>query len=148
MWDSPFAQEAARDARRAWDGAPKDHTVSRRRRMLSVGEAGTARAGEVAGGASAAPAAAAAGGAAVSDNVTSSTWTAAALNQAFGRRAADAYPLYLMNRTDATEKYARLVRGSEVYRARFTMDEFPIPRYKDNIISLYQLQERSRTNTL
>jgi len=63
-------------------------------------------------------------------------------------RAADAYPLYLMNRTDATEKYARLVRGSEVYRARFTMDEFPIPRYKDNIISLYQLQERSRTNTL
>jgi len=92
MWDSPFAQEAARDARRAWDGAPKDHTVSRRRRMLSVGEAGTARAGEVAGGASAAPAAAAAGGAAVSDNVTSSTWTAAALNQAFGRRAADAYP--------------------------------------------------------
>ena len=63
-------------------------------------------------------------------------------------RAADAYPIFIKNREDSPEKYARLVKGHEVPVARFTMDEFPIPKYKDNIISLYQLQERSRNKTL
>ena len=63
-------------------------------------------------------------------------------------RAADAYPIFIKNREDSPEKYARLVKGHEVPVARITMDEFPIPKYKDNIISLYQLQERSRNKTL
>ena len=63
-------------------------------------------------------------------------------------RAAGAFPIYIKNLKDIPEKYARLVKGYEVSVARFTMDEFPIPKYKDNIISFYQLQEHSKNKTL
>ena len=59
-------------------------------------------------------------------------------------RAAYAYPIFIKNRENSPEKYARLVKGHEVPVVRFTRDEFPIPKYKDDIISLYQLQELSR----
>ena len=59
-------------------------------------------------------------------------------------RAADAYPVYCGEMTHKTETYSRLVRGEQARMARFEMNEFPIPQYKDSIVSLYDLQERSR----
>ena len=59
-------------------------------------------------------------------------------------RAADAFPIYYGPQTDKVESYARLVRGRLSPMARFTMSEFPIPRYKRKIASLYELQEQSR----
>jgi hypothetical protein len=46
------------------------------------------------------------------------------------------------------EKYSRLVKGEELNYARFTMDYFPIPKYKENVNSLYKLQEKSRNQVL
>ncbi len=59
-------------------------------------------------------------------------------------RAADAHPLYMRDTTVGIEANARLVRGQEPARARFTMTEFPIPRYRWKFASLYELQELSR----
>jgi hypothetical protein len=46
--------------------------------------------------------------------------------------------------THKTEVHARLVRGQFPQEARFEDRSFPIPLYKDAIVSLYDLQERSR----
>ena len=59
-------------------------------------------------------------------------------------RAADAFPIYYGEMTSRIEAYTRLVRGDQTEVARFTMKEFPIPRYKEKSASLYELQERSR----
>lgn len=59
-------------------------------------------------------------------------------------RAADAYPVYLGENTVRAESHVRLVRGERVTRARFGMQEIPIPRYQGVIKSLYELQERFR----
>ena len=63
-------------------------------------------------------------------------------------RAADAYPIMVRGMGEEQEKFSRLVRGEELEMARFTMDEFPIPKYKGKLASLYQLQERSKNKTL
>jgi len=63
-------------------------------------------------------------------------------------RAADAYPIMVRGMGEEQEKFSRLVRGEELEIARFTMDEFPIPKYNGRFSSLYQLQERSKKKTL
>ena len=63
-------------------------------------------------------------------------------------RAADAYPILVRGIGEQQEKFSRLVRGEELGIARFTMDEFPIPKFKGKVASLYQLQERSKNKTL
>ena len=63
-------------------------------------------------------------------------------------RSSDAYPIYIKNRDNLSEKYSRLVKGEELNYARFTMDYFPIPKYKENVNSLYKLQEKSRNQVL
>ncbi|MBM3264562.1 MAG: phytanoyl-CoA dioxygenase family protein [candidate division Zixibacteria bacterium] len=59
-------------------------------------------------------------------------------------RATDAFPIHCHIMTDLVEKHVRLVRGQRSPVARFTMTEFPIPVYENQIASLYELQERSR----
>jgi ectoine hydroxylase-related dioxygenase (phytanoyl-CoA dioxygenase family) len=59
-------------------------------------------------------------------------------------RAADAFPVFCGEMTVGAEAHVRLVRGRRIQTARFTMTEFPIPRYKQKSTSLYELQERSR----
>jgi len=61
-----------------------------------------------------------------------------------GYRAADAYPIYAGETTVHAERHVRLVRGEHSPRARFEMQEIPIPRYKDIPKSLYELQRRFR----
>ena len=63
-------------------------------------------------------------------------------------RAADAYPILVRGIGEEAHKFSRLVRGEELEMARFTMDQFPIPKYKGKLPSLYQLQERSKNKTL
>ena len=64
-------------------------------------------------------------------------------------RAADAYPIYVGEMTARTESLVRLVRGKPQSIARFTMSEFPVPRYKDGYVgSLYDLQGKSRKGEL
>jgi ectoine hydroxylase-related dioxygenase (phytanoyl-CoA dioxygenase family) len=63
-------------------------------------------------------------------------------------RAADAFPVYTGEMTHKTEVYAQLVRGRFPQTARFEDRSFPIPLYKDAIVSLYDLQERSREGTM
>lgn len=95
MWDSPFAQQASDPSSLVWAGAPKDPaTVSarQRRRLASSTTDGTGLATPASDFARAPRAGTIASDVAAPDNATSSTWTAVALNQAFGRRAADAYP--------------------------------------------------------
>ena len=58
-------------------------------------------------------------------------------------RAADAVPL-LTGVTPIIEENAVLVRGNHPRMARFTMTEFPVPLYREEARSLYQLQEKSR----
>ena len=58
-------------------------------------------------------------------------------------RRADAFPVYAGEMTHKTEIHARLVRGQFPHEARFEDRTFPIPLYKDAIVSLYDLQERS-----
>ncbi|MBI4551726.1 MAG: phytanoyl-CoA dioxygenase family protein [Candidatus Latescibacteria bacterium] len=60
-------------------------------------------------------------------------------------RAADACPIYCGEMTHLTEQNVRLVRGQRALVARFTMTDFPIPRYEKRIASLYELQEQSRS---
>ncbi len=59
-------------------------------------------------------------------------------------RAADAFPIHCGVMSDKVEAHSRLVRGERASQARFTMKDFPIPRYEDEVASLYDLQERSR----
>ncbi len=59
-------------------------------------------------------------------------------------RAADAFPLYMRETTASIESNARLVRGDQASRARFSMTEFPVPRYRWKFASLYELQQLSR----
>ena len=59
-------------------------------------------------------------------------------------RAADAFPLYFGSMTVKGEKYVRLVRGELSSEARFDRDVFPIPLYREDSASLYELQARSR----
>ena len=59
-------------------------------------------------------------------------------------RAADAFPVYTGEMTHLTEQHSRLVRGGLAAKARFSMNEFPVPLYESRIASLYDLQERSR----
>lgn len=62
-------------------------------------------------------------------------------------RAADAYPIY-SKMTQNTESNIRLVRGSLSGVARFSMESFPIPKFHNEIKSLYQLQKDSRENII
>ena len=59
-------------------------------------------------------------------------------------RAADAYPVYLGETTIHAESHVRLVRGERLSRARFGMQEMPIPTYQGVPKSLYELQQRFR----
>lgn len=59
-------------------------------------------------------------------------------------RAADAFPIHCGVMSDKVEAHSRLVRGERASQARFTMTDFPVPRYEDEVASLYDLQERSR----
>ena len=59
-------------------------------------------------------------------------------------RAADAFPIFCGDMTNNAEAHVRLVRGRQPPVARFTMTEFPIPRYEQKTASLYELQELSR----
>ena len=61
-----------------------------------------------------------------------------------GYRAADAFPIYIGEKTVASEVYARHVRGQQLNVARFSMKEFPIPKQQRTTSSLYELQELSR----
>lgn len=61
-------------------------------------------------------------------------------------RAADAYPILVRGMGELQEKFARLVSGEELEKARFIMDEFPIPKFKEKVESLYELQEQSKKN--
>lgn len=63
-------------------------------------------------------------------------------------RAADAYPIYNGPMTQKHDLHARLVRGERPAMARFNLTQFPIPRYKDEVASLYDLQQRSREGRL
>src|SRR3984957_1967324 len=62
-------------------------------------------------------------------------------------RAADAFPVYSGDVTGELEKATRLVRGKLADSARFSFDHFPIPRRKQHVASLYELQELSRKQT-
>ncbi|MGD0135062.1 MAG: phytanoyl-CoA dioxygenase family protein [Bryobacteraceae bacterium] len=62
-------------------------------------------------------------------------------------RAADAFPIYSGDVTPELEKATRLVRGKPADSARFSFDHFPIPRRKQPVASLYELQELSRKQT-
>jgi phytanoyl-CoA hydroxylase len=59
-------------------------------------------------------------------------------------RAADAYPIYNGPMTQKHDLHARLVRGERPAMARFNLKQFPIPQYKDEVASLYDLQQRFR----
>ena len=50
--------------------------------------------------------------------------------------------------TQKTESNIRLVRGELSDVARFSMESFPIPKFQNEITSLYQLQKDSRENKI
>jgi phytanoyl-CoA hydroxylase len=62
-------------------------------------------------------------------------------------RAADAFPIYSGDVTGELEQSTRLVRGKLAECARFSFQQFPIPRRKQHVASLYELQELSRKQT-
>ena len=62
-------------------------------------------------------------------------------------RAADSFPVYAGDITTDQESCSRLVRGKIPDSARFSFEQFPIPRHKQRSASLYQLQELSRKQT-
>jgi hypothetical protein len=62
-------------------------------------------------------------------------------------RAADCFPIYTGDITDELEVNTRQVRGKQAEVARLTFKEFPIPRRKQHVASLYELQELSRKQT-
>jgi ectoine hydroxylase-related dioxygenase (phytanoyl-CoA dioxygenase family) len=59
-------------------------------------------------------------------------------------RAADAFPIYFGEMAHQFEAHVRHVRGERLNVARFSMAEFPIPRFPATTASLYELQELSR----
>lgn len=59
-------------------------------------------------------------------------------------RAADAIPLFLGPMTAKHETHVRLVRGQQATAARFDGESVPLPRYKGEVSSLYDLQKKSR----
>lgn len=59
-------------------------------------------------------------------------------------RAADSYPVYTGDITNELESCTRQVRGGPAGCARFSFQQFPIPRRKTHVASLYELQELSR----
>ena len=59
-------------------------------------------------------------------------------------RVADAFRIYDGENTATSEAFVHLVRGRPLSLARFDMNEFPIPTYPGEFISLYDLQDRSR----
>jgi phytanoyl-CoA hydroxylase len=62
-------------------------------------------------------------------------------------RAADAFPVYVGEKTVKEEMHVVHVRGKRVTNARFNVAEFPIPNQKHSTTSLYDLQEESRSQT-
>jgi len=62
-------------------------------------------------------------------------------------RAGDAYPIY-SKMTNNTESSIRLVRGIHPNVARFSFESFPIPKFKNEVKSLYELQKDSRENRI
>jgi phytanoyl-CoA hydroxylase len=62
-------------------------------------------------------------------------------------RAADAFPIYSGDVTGELERATRLARGKPADCARFSFQQFPIPRRKQHVASLYELQELSRKQT-
>ena len=59
-------------------------------------------------------------------------------------RAADSFPIHQGELTNELESCTRLVRGKASNSARFSFQQFPIPRRKQHVASLYELQELSR----
>jgi hypothetical protein len=59
-------------------------------------------------------------------------------------RSADCFPIYTGDITNEIESCTRLVRGKPAEFARFSFQRFPIPRRKQHVASLYELQELSR----
>ena len=59
-------------------------------------------------------------------------------------RSADCLPVYTGDITVEIESCTRLVRGKPAEFARFSFERFPIPRRKQHVASLYELQELSR----
>lgn len=59
-------------------------------------------------------------------------------------RAADAFPIYLGDMTVSGEAHARHVRGIPPKAARFAGPSIPVPKYPQQVKSLYELQELSR----
>ena len=59
-------------------------------------------------------------------------------------RAADAFPIYYGEHTNKVEAHTRHIRGNPATVARFSMTEFPIPRFKRAVSSLYDLQNSSK----
>jgi phytanoyl-CoA hydroxylase len=62
-------------------------------------------------------------------------------------RAADSFPVYDGEITNELESCTRLVRGKPAEFARFSFQEFRMPRRKQHVASLYELQELSRKET-
>jgi len=61
--------------------------------------------------------------------------------------AADCFPVYAGDITSEFEIWSRLVRGKAADFARFSFQQFPMPRRKQRTASLYELQELSRKQT-
>ena len=61
-------------------------------------------------------------------------------------RAADAFPIFCGSMTVKGEKFVRQVRGKTASVARFDRENFPIPTYREESASLYELQAQSRDN--
>jgi phytanoyl-CoA hydroxylase len=61
-------------------------------------------------------------------------------------RAADSFPLFTGD-TNEMEGFTRLVRGKPAESARFSFQQFPMPRRKQRVASLYELQESTRKQT-
>jgi phytanoyl-CoA hydroxylase len=62
-------------------------------------------------------------------------------------RAADSFPIYGGEITTELESCTRLVRGRASDSARFSFQQFAMPRRKQHVASLYELQELSRKQT-
>jgi phytanoyl-CoA hydroxylase len=59
-------------------------------------------------------------------------------------RAADSFLIHDGELTNELESCTRLVRGKIAESARFSFQQFPMPRRKQHVASLYELQELSR----
>jgi phytanoyl-CoA hydroxylase len=59
-------------------------------------------------------------------------------------RAADSFLIHDGDLTNELESCTRLVRGKIAKSARFSFQQFPMPRRKQHVASLYELQELSR----